>query len=853
MPLTEPTIATDRTVPRVLLFGYPASGKSWLVGALLQASERQGEALGFEVVDPPRQLELLRDHIYHDTDFENTRTELVRLAVRLRPASTNRDPGAVPAAVELLDCDGFAAKGLLKHPDAITEPQARGTVVSAIVQADAILLVVNAGASDDELNATFDDFFMFLERVHGRKAYGREVGGFPVFIVLSQCDRLARRGDTQDEWEARVRGNRKYVLTRFAEFLEDHRPPSDDGSPYLPFGGIEVEGYTVAIRRPEFLNDPDPPNEPYGIAELFRDAFAAAKAYSTRTRSSGRRLAATLWAVVATVGVLLAGSVVVTVYQPPPADPGLADRVRVYELQEAPAAVRLADKNIARSKRALTAFRSDPGFFALPEDLQTFVEGRLQEIDAYQAYSEKLEKTPAPAEARTLEELDRVRTLLTDDLALPAEYTWGETEAALLRDKWLADVPLIRTAESGWYEWYRGLINQATELTLTKSFESDWRGRIDALDTAADRQPFAPSDPIPGSEAVPQPRGEAVTFRVPFEFDRVYQARRDWEFTRTRLLHLRDLADALGLTPPEAGELGRRALVLPPPGPTVDVVALPLDRLTALQRYFPRPSPLYLELQEPVLGATRASVAYPEWELANFPEPARTLLANRARESFANGVLCARRLVLGRLGSPPEGWDFPDAWLKVAGSLDDPPFRDWGRLLRLLAQLENPLAVDPVSELTDFLERRSFEIHLKGLELSIPLALRVPPAVPTGPVTITVTPRGGGAPIVRTYRQTGEGTQRGLVVVHRFGPDASFTYRPGDSLRVEVPVRSGDQRFSFVWDEGGTKTFQFDRLSREPKLVQGGALPTVAPGVLLTPGAGSLVPRIPILLPDTRR
>src|SRR5205823_14793734 len=122
------------------------------------------------------------------------------------------------------------------------------------------------------------------------------------------------------------------------------------------------------------------------------------------------------------------------------------------------------------------------------------------------------------------------------------------------------------------------------------------------------RPPFNPNDPIPGSASVPQPRGGPVDYRVPYEFDRVYQARQDWAFARDRLTHLRDLADVLGLTGgPSRPE---PVLDLPEPGAKVDFSTLAGVRWAALRRLFP---------EQPD--------DYPEWELRNFPEPGRSELA----------------------------------------------------------------------------------------------------------------------------------------------------------------------------------------------------------------------------------
>ena len=802
--------------PRILLFGHPGSGKSSLLGALQRAGETQGEALGAEVIDPSGRLPRLRDHVYNAAPFEHTHTELVTYELRLRPWSVGEQPASL---VVIHDCDGNAANALLKHPDPITERSVRGTVATAVVQSDLIALVVNGGADDAELDDAFDEFLMFLERVHGRKAFEREVGGFPIVLVLTQCDLLAEPGGSRTEWVAETQERLAHALKRFAEFLDEQRP-ADDSGPYLPFGSVELHGHAVAVHAPGRT-------EPFGVAECFRDIFALARAHRDRVKHSQRSLRRTLWAVACAVWLLFAGAIAVSVFQPKPADPGLADRVHAFMDREPPAAERLAAKQLSRNRRQLAEFQADAGFFALPEDLHHFVTGRLREIDDYQAYQAKLAAAPAPADARSLEELARVEAMLNADLALPGQYTWGETEAARLRDKWLADVPALRTAEGAWQEWYRGLVNQALALTHARTFEGEWRTRVADLESAANTPPFDAAAAIPGSEALPQPRGDAATYRVAAEFDRVYQASRDWEFTRSRLERLRDLADALGLT----SDTTRRALDLPPPGPGVDSTVLPGERWKLLLEQFTR--------------ASDTAVSFPEWDLGNFPEPGRTVLANRVRESLGNGAKHVRTLLAAKQTA-----DTPEGWRRLADALNEPAIRDWGRLLHVLVRLENAQAADPVVELAAFLRTTEFPLELKGFELSVPLALRVPPVVPAGAIAITV---GESAP--RTFKLAGEGITEGLNAVYRFVPEqaGAVKYRPGDGFKAELPVRSGDQRFAMTWDDGRTKAYQFDRLSREPRLVLASGTAELATGVTLTPILGSKLPRLPLLLPEMKR
>ncbi len=830
--LTTP--APDPAAPRVLLFGHPQSGKTHLLGALLRASETQPDLLGAEVIDPTGRLAVVRDAVYAGAPFQPTHTEVNAFPVFLRAPGR----GGPVREFALYDCDGRASTAVLKHADVFEARRINGTVAKAVLQADLITLIVDAGLTDDDLAERFEDFLFFLEQVHGRRLREREVGGLPVFVVLARCDVLAKPGDTAAEWDARVRGNLRFVLKQFEEFIDDQLPLEGYGTSYLPFGSVDVEGYATAVRRPPLADDPKPSAEPFGVAEVFRDAFAAAAAHRSRALASDRRLRRTVWSVSTAVALMLAGAATVALYQPAGADPELAERVKAYARNEPSAADRLADKNLARNKRVLTGFRDDAGFAALPPDLHGFVEGRLREADDYQAYRAKLGATTAPADTRTLDDLERVRTHLTDDLALPPDYTWGDTEAARLRDKWLADVPLIRSAEAGWNDWYRGLSAQAAALRRASGFEGDWRDRVAGLVAQAERPPYALNGVLPGAESVPQPRGEAVTYRVPFEFDRVYQARRDWDAARVRLLHLRDLAEALGLSPSPVPD--RRPLWIPPPALGLDTLTFPAEQLADLRKRYPRPSELY--------PADVKGDGYPEWDLSEFPDPGRSLLAARARASALNGAVAVRGLVRQQLGAA----DTPEAWARVADGLSARPFTDWGRLLQTLGRLEARDAADPVAELAAFLRTPEFKLDLRGVEVSIPLALRPQAVIPGDALTITLVPRTGGAPVVRTYPRVGEPRPRDLATVHTFGPAEPLVYRPGDGLRVDLPVRSGGQAYTLVWDASGTRTFQFDALAREPRLVRDGAPPEPATGVTLTPAVGSAVPRVPALLPEVR-
>lgn len=830
---TSPTPPTAPDIPQVLLFGHSGAGKSALLGALFQAGEKQGDVLLGEVQDSSGRLESLRDATYRGVELERTTTELTSYVLRLRPWRIDGKPVVEPFTIVLHDCSGKAAESLMRRPDSLHDYETRAPVARAVLEADAILLLANAAADDRELAEAFAEFEAFLEVVRKGKSSAREVGGFPVFLVLTQCDRLAVPTDTRATWQARLHARSELAWLQFTAFLKDAAHENEEASPFLAFGSIDLEVAAVAVRGPRLTDAPGQPTSPFRVAELFRDCFAAARRHRARVAASSRRLkwmsaAATLF-----VTLLMLGSLSVLLFQPPPSNTMLSDRVTAYALQEPPAAVRLAEPNLSRNQRTLTAFHNSPEFHGLPEDLQEFVDSRLREITDYEHYFDKLKVTVAPADVRSVEELDGVEHTLRVELAFPPGYSWEETPAGLLRDKFLADVQAIREAVTRFQDRYLDLVRRGLALTLTSNFGGQWRPDVSSLFADGSRPIVVLSDPLPGSPTLPSPRGEAVTYRVPYEFERVYQSRQDWEAVRERLAHLRELADALGLT--EGPGRTAAALLLPEPGPGANAATLPGARWTLLLRTF-----------------NTAAEDFRDWSLRDIPDPGRGVLAQRLDREFKLGVRYVQALILARIGPGKELSATPDGWRRLSALLTDSttPFPEWGRLLHLYLRIQNPNAANPMLELAAFLRKPSFELKLHDFELTIPVDLSLDKVKPSGPLTIAVS-HAGASPQTIALKQVGEGVRKGSATNYRFSAegDGSLTYVPGDSMRAELAVRAGSQESKLVWSPEGSPVYEFALFEGEPRLVKATGASEPAVGVKLTPGPGTVLPRIPVLFP----
>ena len=828
---------TDPDIPQVLLFGHSGAGKSALLGALYQAGEKQGETLRGEVLEPSGRLASIRDAVYSGKELEKTHTELTSYTVRLRPWRDGTRLVGEPFTTVLNDCSGKAAESLIRHPDSLHDPETRAPLARAVIDADAIILMVNASSDEKELSSAFAEFHAFLTIVAWGKANAREVGGFPIYLVLTQCDKLAKPNDTRANWEERVQGRAEATWDKFHSFLKVAAHEDDSPSPFLPFGSIELMVQGVAVRLPRLVDSPGQPATPFHVAELFRDCFAAAKSHRERVGGSNRRLKWTVRSAITFVAAMLVTSIGMILFQPPPVDFQLADRVTAYEMHEPPAAVRLVEPNLTRNKQTLTSFRDDPGYFTLRDDLKEFIDSRLKEIDDYKRYRDKLNAATSPGDTRTLDELAEVEKTLRGDLALPANYSWEETPVALLRQKWLDDASAIRKAEKTFQDYYRDLIRQGNAYTLASSFGDNWRTNVNGFLAKAIHPPVVLNDPLSGSHVVSSRRGEAVLNRVPYEFEAVYQARKDCDTTRDRLSHLRDLADALGLT--GGADRPEPLLVLPEPGSGIDSTRLPASRWNALKSTYPF-------LTDDFHG----------WNINDFPDPGRSILASRLDSYFKTGLRHVHALVQSRFGPNLEKKDTPENWLMLANLLTDSttPFSEWGRFLHLYARLLNSSSQNPVLELATFLRTTSFDLEPKGFELVLPADLSLEKVVPTGLLTLSILHQGNSSGTKR-FKQRGEGLQSGSTMAYQFDAESSgkLTFIPGDALKAELPVRSGTQEFKLVWEGGMSRTYPFDLFSREPRLVKPNGTSEPAIGVKMTLTPSSMWPHIPILFSELRR
>ena len=365
-PTAPPTVSRDAL--RVVLFGMPAAGKSSLLGALAEAAQAQEHLLHGRLADLSHGLGELRQRLYEESP-RRTVEEIVPYPVAFEPFADERDGGQAEAL--LIDCDGRVANDLLVRRKSLDDSSPEGTLAYEVLRADALVLVIDASAPPAQVDNDFAEFGRFLRLLEGGRGQRAEVGGLPVFLVLTKCDLLAQPADSALQWVERVEERKRQVDRRFQDFLA--RRAAAEGP--LPFGRIDLHLWATAVKRPALADAPAKPRDPYGVAELFRQCLQAARDFHRRRRQSHRRL---LWTVGGAAG-LVACLVGLAVWigagtgarnQAEPLQ-GTIDSYRYKEGQNPAERLQGSPEQLAQRIDVLNGFRNDPQFRLLPPECRT--------------------------------------------------------------------------------------------------------------------------------------------------------------------------------------------------------------------------------------------------------------------------------------------------------------------------------------------------------------------------------------------------------------------------------------------------------------------------------------------------
>lgn len=156
---TAALAAVSATALRIVLFGLPAAGKSSLLGALAQAAQTQEHLLSGRLVPRSDGLAELQKRLYVEHP-RPTAEEVAPYPVEFEPFAHDGQAPAGRAKVEavLIDCDGRVANDLLARRRTLPDDTPEGTLAREVVEADTLVLVVDAAAPPVQVDAEFAEF-----------------------------------------------------------------------------------------------------------------------------------------------------------------------------------------------------------------------------------------------------------------------------------------------------------------------------------------------------------------------------------------------------------------------------------------------------------------------------------------------------------------------------------------------------------------------------------------------------------------------------------------------------------------------------------------------------------------------
>ncbi len=162
---------------------------------------------------------------------------------------------------------------------------------------DALIFACPAQGAASALRQHLADLARRLQELSAQRGQRCEAAGFPVFVVITQADLLARPGQPFEEWLEALEIRKEQIGRLFFSLLG---PGGLQG-----FGAPRVHLWATASRRPPLPEIGSSSAEPFGVQELVRQVRAAIADHRRRHTRQQRRLRVLLALSVAALLVLL--------------------------------------------------------------------------------------------------------------------------------------------------------------------------------------------------------------------------------------------------------------------------------------------------------------------------------------------------------------------------------------------------------------------------------------------------------------------------------------------------------------------------------------------------------------------
>jgi len=529
--MAEATIKPARTSTsdlRIVLFGLKSAGKSSLLGALAQAAQTQEKYLKGTLTDRSEgRLASLHQRLFEDAP-EQTEDDIVLYPLTFQPL-TAAGPGPV-RDVMIFDCNGQSASDVLMNQqfDGVGR---RNALVRALADADTVVLVVDGSDKPSQLERDFAQFANFLRLFEESRARHGDVGGLPVYLVLTKCDLLAQPSDTAGTWIQRIEERKRQVAQRFQKFLAKQADPS--------FGRINLNLWATAIHRPALADRPAKSVEPFGVADLFRQCLQSAMAYDAIRKDSSRRLQFTLFGVAALVLVMATLALAFYLGRPPEGMTRVAHEIEmIMPASNAKVEERIDARDAVTKAARLKELMQDPSFVALPKDTKNQVSQYVQEIEEYEALKAKYKDVRTNVNfLERADELKSAQDRLTA-FVIPEKFAaayYGQTKKQLETDLKAMSDGVVKQVD--WYQKQlaegKPLFNvNLGELLAYPEKGQQWLAKVDEFRFR--EPPFPNNDKIAAGAA-------SLKNRTIYDFETVKRAREELDTFKTGLLKLRNV------------------------------------------------------------------------------------------------------------------------------------------------------------------------------------------------------------------------------------------------------------------------------------------------------------------------
>lgn len=348
---------------RLLLFGTPGVGKSSLLGALAQAAPM----LKADLIDPTGALQQLQEKTYGPklppTDA------LESYSIRVQP--TEKVSGPYAGDVTVLDCSGKSALDMLeaKMPFADSHP-----LKKMVLDADAVVIVTDVSLGGKQLTEQFRLFAHWLKQLHAIRGQRTDIAELPVYFVLNKCDLLAKKDDTNGTWIKHIEEIKGKFDENFRKFLKQET---------TGFGTLKLKLSATAIKRPALADKPAKSQEPYGVAELFRECLRSANDFQERRHTAQSRLQNIVAGLIGLVALLGLTVSLLVEFQPHPRGTTLDEKVQAVLPKLGTAPMQGTSKKLEDKKAKLSEIEGDADFARLPAETREAVKSYRQDLSEY--------------------------------------------------------------------------------------------------------------------------------------------------------------------------------------------------------------------------------------------------------------------------------------------------------------------------------------------------------------------------------------------------------------------------------------------------------------------------------------